>query len=94
MGFVESFLTLLIFIIIIAFVLFAIFSYFLGWLYPRDENIEDLQYSLTEEETQELNEYQEQARKRRKWIGIFSLVAIAIIMATSSVNAFMGEKIQ
>ena len=87
MGFFDSFLAWLVLIIIIAFLLFAIFSYFLGWFYPTEEK----QVKRNPEEEQQQIEKQQ---RQRKWVGIFILVAMIIIMGTTGANAFINQKAQ
>lgn len=64
------------FIIIIAFVIMAILSHLLG--------------SSTSEIIEVIDNPEVQAQSRRRWIGLFVLSFLAIIMTITGVNAFMN----
>ena len=87
MGFIDSLLTWLLLILVIAFILFTVFSYILGWFYPTPEEVKEEILEPVEE-----TDYQEQAKRRRKIIGIIFVVTVSIIMATTGVNAFLNTK--
>jgi Na+/H+ antiporter NhaC len=79
-----GFFTWVIFIIILAFVLFAAASWMLNWSYRQAD------YPQADESNDEVETEIEVAQRRRKWIGIFVLVATIVIMAITGINAFLG----
>ena len=75
MGIFDSLIAWVILVFIVAAILFAVFNYFLG--------------GVTEEEPYEEEDQQfRRTNSRKKIIWIFAVIAISIIMATTSYNAF------
>ena len=89
MGFLDSLILCLIYIIIASLIIIAGFCYFFG----SDDHIIDQQILISHNLTNyDIEDNDIILRKRRKWIGLFVLCAIITIMTTSSINAFMNMK--
>lgn len=73
-------------ILVLTFIIFASISFYLGQIYPETQ---ESKTSPISEEMQEL----ELSQRRRKWIGLFVLVALALIMTMTGINAFMNTRI-
>ena len=73
-------------ILVLTFIIFSGISFYLGQIYPETQESET---SPISEEMQEL----ELSQRRRKWIGLFVLVALALIMTMTGINAFMNTRI-
>ena len=73
------------FIIIIAFVIMAILSHLLGSSISEIIEVID-----NPEITEPIDDPEIQAQSRRRWIGLFVLSFLAIIMTITGVNAFMN----
>lgn len=67
----------LLFALILTFLLFAIFAFLLNRFYP--------------EESDEATDKQ-LVQQRRKWIGLFVLVATIAIMVTSGINTLLNTR--
>ena len=67
----------LLLILIFTFILFAAFSFFLNRFYPEEE-------AVTEEEL---------SQRRRKWVGIFILIATISIITLTGINALLHTQI-
>lgn len=83
----------IIFASIVAIILFSVFYYFLGCIYPP--MVSDKQFINTIQDKELLTETpideHDIIQRQRKLVGLFVLVAIIVIMATSGINAFMNK---
>lgn len=82
-------------ILILSYLIFAGISYFLGKLYPETLDLQELktqELQTQDAKTQELKDLETSDRQRRKWVGLFILTAMILIMAMTGVNAFMNTR--
>jgi hypothetical protein len=86
MGFFGSICAWMILIFIIAAIVFLVFMFILGWIYPQE-----LKELTTSPADAPIIQEESIDQRQRKWIGIFVLIVLVLIMTGTGISALMNE---